>query len=275
MKRYRILSMDFDSTVYSLTLEIREEWEERIKKQHRENKKSIEKSLIDSYGSIAREGKHKNFIDFGAIPFSILAFHNRFFRQLRTAFVMGAYYPALTAACSLGERILNYLILILREDYKHTPEYKIVFRKDSFDNWDVAINALESWGVLLPDVVKNFRLLRDMRHKAIHFRPEVDRNDRELALEAIHCLRDIISNQFSAFGPQPWFITSIPGEIYIKKSWEENPFIKKIYLPNCQLVGPKHKVKALFPQVVVNDFEYEPREIADEEFSELRKNIKE
>ena len=61
-------------------------------------------------------------------------------------------YPALTGACALGERILNYLILNLRDDFHSTPEYKQVYRKDSFDQWDAPINALASWGVLLPEV---------------------------------------------------------------------------------------------------------------------------
>lgn len=127
-------------------------------------------------------------------------------------------------------------------------------------------------GVLLHDVAEQFRCLKDMRQKAIHFRPEVDRNDRELALEAIQCLREIIRNQFSAFGPQPWFITTIPGEIYVKKSWENKPFIQKVYLPNCLRVGPKNRIDAFMPEVVVNDnFEYEGREVTDQEFSELRK----
>lgn len=114
-----------------------------------------------------------------------------------------------------------------------------------------------------------------MRHKAVHFRPKVDRNDRALALEAIQCLREIIRNQFSGFGSQPWFITSISGEIYIKKSWESNPFIQKVYLPNCLAVGPRHQVEELVPQIVVKDsFRYEEREITDEEFSELRNKQK-
>ena len=104
---------------------------------------------------------------------------------------MGGYYPALTAACSLGERILNHLILILRDDYRHTPEFKTVYRKNSFDNWDVPIDTLESWDVLLPKVAKEFRCLKDMRNKAIHFRPEVDRNDRDLALRAVKCLQAV------------------------------------------------------------------------------------
>jgi hypothetical protein len=37
-------------------------------------------------------------------------------------------------------------------------------------------------------------------------------------------------------------------------------------------VGPKNLIETLMPQVVVNDnFEYENREITDEEFSDMRK----
>ncbi len=275
MKRYRVLSFDFDTRVHMLTQEVSDTWEDQVKKLHSQNKEAIEKDLADSYGPEAQEAKRRNFIDLGDKPISILAFHNRFFEQIRTAFVMGSYYPALTAACALGERILNHLVLILRDDYKYTPEYKKISRKDSFDNWDVPIDTLESWNILLPDVTKQFRRLKEMRHKVVHFRPEVDRNDRVLALEAVQCLREIIRNQFSAFGSQPWFITNIPGESYIKKDWESRPFIQKIYLPNCLVVGPKHRIEALIPHTVVNDkFQYEQREITDEEFSVLRKKQK-
>lgn len=270
-----MLSFDFDSRVHTLTQEIPEAWEEQVKRQHRQNREAVEKGLVDSYGQESQEAKRKNFIDLGDKPPSILAFHNRFFEQIRNAFIMGSYYPAPTATCALGERILNHLILILRDDFKHTPEYKSVSRKDSFDNWDVPINILEKWKILLPDVTIEFRHLKDMRQKAVHFRPEIDRNDRALALEAIQCLREIIRNQFSAFGSQPWFITNIPGEIYIKKEWESSPYIRKIYLPNCLAVGPKHRIKALTPRIVVNDnYQYEEREITDEEFSVLHKKQK-
>lgn len=56
-----------------------------------------------------------------------------------------ADYPALVGACALGERILNHLILDLRGAYAHTPEYKRVHRKDSFDDWRVPIDTLAAW----------------------------------------------------------------------------------------------------------------------------------
>ena len=92
------------------------------------------------------------------------------------------------------------------------------YNKDSFDNWDTAIDALASWDVLLPEVTDEFRTLKEMRKKSLHFQPQVDTTDRELALESIKSLSAIIGNQFSAFGLQPWFIKSIPGEIYIKRA---------------------------------------------------------
>lgn len=271
MKRFRIFGFDFDTRVHSLTSEIQDHWEEHVKELHRRNREQTEIEIVWEFGEASAEQKRQNFIDLGPKPVSILAFHNRFFQQIRVSFVMSAYYPALTASCALGERILNYLILILRDDFKATPEYKRVYNKDSFDNWDTAIDILEAWDVLLPAVVVEFRKLRDGRNDAIHFRPEVDKNDRTLALGAIGNLGSILGNQFGAFGAQPWFITDIPGEIYIKKDWETRPFIRKVYLPNCIAVGPKHNVESVMPLVVKDDHEYEEREVTDEEFCLLRR----
>jgi hypothetical protein len=273
MKRYRIFSFDFDTRVYSLTEDIRDEWEESVKENHRSNRRQIEQNLIESFGAQSAEAKQKNFIALGPKPMSIVAYHNRFFEQIRVAFITGAYYPALTAACALGERLLNYLILHLRDDFRNTPEYKKVYRKDSFDNWDTPIETLAAWNVLLPEAIQAFGRLKLMRHDALHFRQEVDRDDRQLALDAILCIGEVISQQFGAWGRQPWFL-GIPGEIYVKKDWESNPFVRKIYLPNSLLVGPYHKVESVIPWKIVDDFQYENREINDEEFCDLRKSMR-
>ena len=37
----------------------------------------------------------------------------------------------------------------------------------------------------------------------------------------------------------------IPGETYIKKDYEEDPFVKLVFLPRCVLVGHKHKVESI------------------------------
>ena len=178
--------------------------------------------------------------------------------------------PCTNRRLRLGERILNHLILLLRADFKHRAEYKQVYRKDSFDKWDLAINTLEAWEVLLPAAATEFRSLRDRRNDAIHFRPDVDNNDRALALAAIKSLTAIVEHQFAAFGLHPWFITGIPGENYIKKEWEAKPFIREVYLPNCIAVGPNHSVESVNPFVIRDDTVYEDRDVTDEEFCSLR-----
>ena len=270
MKRYRIIITDFDTRANILSIEIKKEWKTRIKESWIENKQKITAGLVSYFGELHSPMKINNFVELGDKPLSVIAFHNNFFEQIRIAFVMGAYYPALTGSCALGERILNHLLLIFREDYKKAPEYKKIYKKKQVDNWDLLIQVLSAWNVLLPNVATKFGELKQIRNKAIHFRPETDRNDRELALEAINTLRDIISGQFSGWGTHPWFF-SIPGEIYIKKEWENKPFINKVYLPNCTLVGPYHVVESIVPNwVIKDDYKYDNKEITDEMFCTLR-----
>lgn len=269
MKRYRVFPIDFDARVHSLR-EIPDHWEEDVKELHRQNRSKTERALVHEFGERDAEAKRQSFIDLGPKPLSVLAFHNRFLEQVRHAFVIGANYPALTAACALGERILNHLVLTLRDEFKNTAEYKRVYNKDSFDNWDLPINTLAAWDILLPDVVVEFRTLRDLRNGAIHFRPELDTNDRALALGAIKSLKVIVSNQFGAFGQQPWFMSGVPGECYIKKAWEQRPFIRSVYLPNCGQVGPRHVVTSVMPWRVVDAKDYDDRDVSDDEFCTLR-----
>ena len=272
MKHYRVLSFfDFDMRVRSLD-PIQDHWEEVVKDLARERRAQTITALYHEFGERNADNKIQNFIDLGPKPMSVLAFHNAFFAQIRTAFVMRSYYPALTAACALGERILNHLILELRDQFRGTPEYREVYRKQSFDDWSIAINTLASWDVILPTAVDDFRLLMDRRHRALHFRPEVDTNARALALEAVLCLQRIIGEQFSAFGAQPWFMTDIPGESYIKQQWEGRPFIQRIYIPNAVRVGPRHRIESVVPHVSIidPDHEIDLGEATDEEFAAAR-----
>lgn len=233
--------------------------------------------LLAQFGWFNGEEKINNYIQLGNKPFSIMAFHNKFMDQIRTSFIECSYYPALTGACALGERILNHLLLNLRDDFKDKPEYKDVYRKKAFAKWDVPIDTLESWGILLPNVAANYRALKEIRNEAIHFNPSTDQNDRPLSLDAITTLTKIIEEQFSAFGGQSWFIPNIAGASFLTKGSEQEAFIKKIYIPNCVLVGPYHELELTprdsFVQVVVkDDCMYDDKEISDEEFANLYNN---
>lgn len=279
MKRYRVFGEDFDTRANILELKIEDGWEDHIKEMWRKNKEGVKRGLLLQFGFEDADQKLKNFVDLGPKPFSVLAYHNRFAEQARNSFVVGAYYPALTGACALGERILNHLVLGLREDFRGTPEYKKVYRKKSFDNWELPIGTLEAWGVLVPKAVAAFRTLRDVRNRrAIHFDPSTDTNDREYALDAVRSLNEIVAEQFGTSEPAPWFISGAKGGVgFIKKDLEADPFVKLVYLPKALPVGPEHYLEngADGGWLVHDQDGYEDEEISDSEFVELFENATE
>jgi hypothetical protein len=212
-------------------------------------------------------------MEIGPAPFSIIAFHNDFFRQARRAFVSGAYYPALTATCALGERVLNHLLIRCRDCFRASAEYKHVYKKDSFDNWDIAIDTLESWKILRPSAASGFRNLRDIRHQSIHFNPEVEKNTRSAALSAIRLFHSIVEDQFGALGPKDWFVSNDAGITIIKKSFETDVFVSRVLVPCCEYVGPAHRLEVGRDGhfQVIDSTAYENTEVSDQEFIELYK----
>lgn len=236
-RRHLSYTMDFDSRAHVFE-EPGDGWEEEPRRLHLENRERAKVGLAREFGSDHLDKKIENFVAIGFKPFSILAHHNQFFDQARRAFVIEAYYPALVGACALGERILNHLILDLRDFYKNTNEYKQICRQDSFSNWKIPIDTLEAWNVLLPKAVTEFRALMALRHQSIHFNVSTYATLREDALAALRHMREIIEQQFTAFGDRPWFIDGTRGHVFIKRDWETNPFFRTYYLPACPFVGP-------------------------------------
>ena len=270
MKRYRVLGIDFDTRANYLKTEIKDEWDENVKASWYSNKNRIKEGLLHEFGVADGNNKIQNFIEIGSPPLSFISFHNKFLKQIRYAFVVGSYYPSLVGACSLGERILNQLIIHLRNDFKSTTEYKKVYKKQSFDNWDVAIETLSSWKVILPKVAKDFKKLKKLRNKAIHFNPETDKNDKSHALKAIKKLQEIICDQFGIMTKAPWYIPDIKGASFIKKDYEKKPFVREIILPNCKLVGYKHELEHNNGEwTVIDSHDYGNKSVTDNEFKNL------
>lgn len=236
-RRHMSYTMDFDTRCYVFE-EPGEGWEETPRRLHLENRERVRAGLASEFGSQALDAKIANFVAIGSKPFSVISYHNALFDEVRRAFVVEAYYPALLGACALGERILNHLILDLRDSFRQTVEYRTVARKDSFMDWAKAIDTLEAWSVLLPRAIDEFRALMPLRHRSIHFNTSTYATLREDSLAAVLHIREIIDQQFTAFGARPWFIKGTRGLIFIKRDWEENPFIRAFYLPTCPFVGP-------------------------------------
>lgn len=270
MKRYRTTIFTFDSRVNIINNEINDEWDELVKTQWKENREKVRTSFKNEFGTDNYEQKEKNLVDIGAAFPSIISFHNKFLNQIRNSFVIGSYYPALTGITTLTERILNHLIFALMNDFKATPEFKEVYNQKSFTDWDKMLRILISWNVMLPETLKHIQRLKILRHQyAAHFNAKTDTDDRELALEAITLFQEFIKIQFGAFGTQPWFIEGTKGAFFIKKEFESNPFVKRIYLPNCLPVGPKYKFQNSPQGLILEDEEYPNIEITDDEYKKL------
>lgn len=100
--------------------------------------------------------------------------------EIRDSYVSGYLYAALTASCCLGERILNTLIITLRDYYKKRRQYNWAKRSDSFTDWKQCIDTLLEWKVFSNDIAKDFRDLLDIRHASIHFDKLLDIEARSL-----------------------------------------------------------------------------------------------
>lgn len=235
-RRYNPFSFDFDSTPVSLIVP-EEHWDEQVKRQHIENRDRIVERLKLEHGTRHIDDIIKNAADLGPKSMSLLTHHNKLHEQARRAFVTGAYYPALVAACALGERILNHLVLDLRHSFKASPHYKKVHRKNSFDDWPLAISALTDWKVLVDGIGTEFLALGDLRNRSIHFNPDTYLSLREDALAALQRLDKVIAKQFGYFGCQPWYIDDTPGAQFVKRAYESDPFVRTYIIPHSGFVG--------------------------------------
>jgi hypothetical protein len=240
-----------------------------VKKLHHENRAKQITRLEEEYGRRHLESVIKNATDLGAKAMSLLAYHNQLHEQSRRSFVAGSYYPALVAACALGERILNHLVLDLRDQFKSSAHYKKLYRKESFDDWPFAVSVLTDWNVLVDGVGPAFLALGDLRNRSLHFNPETYQSMRDDALAALRQLNDLVAKQFGMFGRQPWFIENTAGAQFIKQGYESHPFLKSYLIPRSGFIGPLYGME-LTPEGFWSHLDYADYgdvKFTDEEFA--------
>ena len=273
-----VFQESFDMRPNILNIEVKPDWPEDTKRDWQRNQESIITDLLSQYGKQNKNIKLQNFLDIGPEPMSIISYHNQFFRECKSSFIMCNYYPALMGACALGERILNHMILKLRAYHKTSEDYKKVHDKKSFNNWILAINTLDKWEIFVEGVPNLFSQLHDLRNSSIHFNDDLEKNTRISSLKAIKLIQKIIEDQFGSrpAGNKDWFIKDSPGYSFIKKEYEKKPFIKEFYLPSTVLVGPNHQFIHTENHItkIIDKDDYENKEISDEEFILLLKDAK-
>lgn len=260
MRRYRLSSFAIDTQRNLLKSQsLPEQDNAKIKNQ-------VLDWLSQSFGENMIEEKLERYLEFESPSFLIIVEYYQMMRQIEDSYIAGQYYPTLTAASSLGERIFNLLIKKIKDHHKDSPFYKKIHQKESIDNWNLAIEILSKWNVIQSQTIINFNKLKDLRHRSIHYEPIHDLRHR--ALSALRCIMSITKD---LFGLRSDIIFWVPGEPYIQKDKEEMPIVREFYIPNCLLVGYKHTVnidtKGLIFQ---DDFDYESTDISDDEFRLLR-----
>ena len=277
-RRFMPLKMTFDTRSMLLKTEISEDWEPHIQDQWRVNRGHVIEGILHEHGVADYSQKVQSTADLGPAPWSVVARHNLYLGQIRKSFVSGSYYPALLGACGLGERILNQLLLTLRDDFVEHPATKRIATKGSVDDWKVAAKTLLAWKVIDKDCNSRFESLRKLRNDAIHYRSGLDDTDaRSEALIAIQRLQEVIETIFAPHGVAEHFISRESGRSFIAIEAESLPLLKHFFLPSCVLVSPAYRlvgdpISGEFVAFDVQEWSGE-RQLSDADFvSELARN---
>jgi hypothetical protein len=277
-RRYRPVKVDFDTRNVNLDLEIQEDWDVEIKAMWQENKAKIRANLLSELGCADGERKLENYREMGPAPWSVVFEHTALLRQVRGSFAHGDFYPALVSACALGERLLNQLVLELRSDYSnHRATTKRVRRGRPISDWGSLIGVLHDWGVLDEETGDTYRQLEQLRHTAIHYDPSLSAGGRDPALAALRALQQIVERVFEPHGGPPRFIADTVGSSYIALEAENEPLVRRVFLPHCALVSPVHRFEwqgALRDEwAIYDDSDYPGAPLTDEEFAERLRAI--
>jgi hypothetical protein len=202
-----------------------------------DQKKDIEKKLRSEWGEFEFESKLKRFVQ---LDLSFLGIPEEYYELLQpvvASYCCGYFYPAMTSAGALGERILNRLIIKLRDHFKSSDYYKKIWNKDSFDQWDLPLSILNEWGIISAGVKSAFQRLQKYRNESIHYNEGYDFETN--SHDAVKALADIINNQFNYINRKDLFcVFDMPGEIWVKSTVVNDPFIKEFVLPHCLQLTP-------------------------------------
>jgi hypothetical protein len=188
--------------------------------------------------------------------------------EIINAYSMGYMYPAVTSCCCLAERILNRLVLQCRKHFKSHQEYKKVFRKKSFDDWDYMLKLIKEWKLIPSGAIELFDELRPIRHQSIHYNEGYD--FEAIAESAVNKLISAITEVFGVMNRKDiYLVFDVPGEVWVRSEAESLPFVKEFVIPHCYRAHAVHDVDYANGKIVERLGKVGP--LTDNEFVELRK----
>ncbi len=226
----------------------------------------IKKQLQSEWGARDFDKKLDRFINLNLAFIGIPEEYYNLLWTVTSTYCSGYFYPAMTSAGSLGERILNRLILKTRGYFTSSEHYKKIWNKKSFDQWDKVIEILEDWQIISKEVSELFNKLKKYRNDSIHYN---DDYDFELnSHDAVKTLAEIINKHFNYHNRTDLFwVYNIPGEIWVKSEKINDPFVKEFVLPHCLQLTPFCEPSAN-PPIQGKHTPLKP--LTDEEFISIR-----
>lgn len=218
-------------------------------------------------------GEHnfaKKFARWNAINFPALGVIDEYpekIEQIINAYSQGNSYPAVTSACCLVERIINRLIIKCRPHFKSHPRYKEIYRKDSFDNWDLAISVIDEWKLVSDTAVTLLKELKPYRNQSIHYNDGYDFN--AVAPVVINKVIELLNEVFGVLNRRDiYLVFDIPGEVWVRSNAETLPFVKEFVLPHCYHAHAIHEVDIANKRI--KEKMGKKGKLTDEEFVKLR-----
>lgn len=257
-RMYKVVNFNLDLRVNSIKNDI----------LNQKSKDSALSSLKYEYGELNFEDKLKRFLD---LNFAFIGLPEEYYNLLLpiiSAYYCGYFYPAMTGAGSLGERILNRLMFKTLHHFKASLYYRKFYNKNSSDNWELLVEALKDWKVISDTVGNLFLDLKTYRNDSIHYNEGYDfeKNTKE----AILILIRIINNQFNYIERKDLFwVFDSPGEIFLRSNTISNPFVIEFIIPHCVWISPLDEPTSN-PPFKAKDVPLKP--LSDEEFIKIRNN---
>ncbi|QYG91764.1 hypothetical protein HC251_04460 [Iamia sp. SCSIO 61187] len=240
LRRYRLMPLDFN-TGHHLLDPVGEGADPAVRAQAAENRRAQIDRLRYIHGEANLEAVIANIQDLGADPFSTIGWHLHLWREVRHAFVSGAYFPAAVGAGAVAERVLNHLLIDLVDDCATEADRRRI-EAPKAPTYAAALEILNRWDVLEPASAEHFNRLRIIRNDLVHFNDGLYEDPRGRSLEAITILRDALDAQWGVF-VQRRLIPGTPGMMYARKAVEAEPFFRHYLAPVMAYVSPHHGLR--------------------------------
>jgi len=191
--------------------------------------------------------------------------------QIINTYSSGYFYPAVTSACCLAERILNRLILRTRDHFKSNHHYKKLYRNESFDDWGKMITIINDWRLIPERAIGIIKELMPIRHQSIHYNETF--NFEAVASGVINKPISAITEIFGVINRKDiYLVFDVPGEIWVRNEAQKHPFVKEFVLPHCYYAHAVHDID--FDKKKITERLGKTGLLTDKEFVQLRNTVK-